>query len=63
MPYFIENYLMSSQRVLNSTIIFVAMTSCLDEAVKNVTSALIDASMYENTVIIFSTGKVQNRPT
>ena len=35
------------------------MLSCLDEAIDNVTNTLKETGMYNNTIIIFSTGKTR----
>ena len=36
---------------------FIGMVSCLDEAVANVTTIFKKYGLWENTVMIFSTGK------
>ena len=36
----------------------VGMVSCLDEAVKNVTEALKRKGLYDDSVIVFSTGEL-----
>ena len=34
------------------------MINCLDEGIGNVTDTLKEAGLYDNTIIIFSTGKL-----
>ena len=35
------------------------MISCVDEAIDNITNTLKETGMYDNTIIIFSTGKAR----
>ena len=35
---------------------FSGMVTCMDEAIKNVTETLKEAGMYDDTIIVFSTG-------
>ena len=37
---------------------FLAMCTCLDEAVSNITETLRETGLYEDTVIIFMSGKM-----
>ncbi len=34
------------------------MTSCMDEGIANITQTLKETGLYNNTIIIFSTGKI-----
>ena len=38
----------------------LGMCTCLDEAIKNITQTLKETGMYENTIIIFMSGKRWN---
>ena len=40
---------------------FTAMLSCLDEAIKNLTETLQRSSLWNNTLIIFTTGRLCKR--
>ena len=53
--HYIKNTAMSETHMCKS--LFSGMTACLDEAIANVTAALKKSGMYDNTVIVFSTGQ------
>ena len=38
--------------------VFVGMTTYIDDAIANITAALQQTGMWNNTVFIFSTGKI-----
>ncbi len=41
-------------------VILAGMVSCLDEGIRNITATLKETGLYDNTIIIFSTGKLQH---
>ena len=36
------------------------MVSCMDEAIANITQTLKETDLYDNTIMIFSTGEINN---
>lgn len=47
--------MLPSDTMLYDVICYLAMLSVLDDSVANVTAALRDSGMYDNTVLIFTT--------
>ena len=42
------------------SLIMAGMVACLDEAIKNITASLKANDMWDNTILVFSTGNLSS---